>query len=267
MNKRLTLFVMAICIQLLTCPLLVTMVQETGADTKQFNVFPRIKTDKGIDVNWAKQNKDFYSISEVGNDALFDLQSQRLQSKSMPPSMLDGDPPVTVSARVVTDDDLLSLYQSIVGYPANWYQMINYWVSQIVEDGDDPFESGFTIDFTFVYSTWTSPDTGGNLAELFYAALEECPKPATYDVAIYITGQYTNDALGWCWPDGNAFIMTANTAYVPLANLWQHEASHLFYAPDHLEYCIMSYYWAPQTRYWCAGCEGTINGNRLRYYP
>lgn len=176
---------------------------------------------------------------------------------------------------IVVDDDMKAHYEAIIGTTVTW-NAVYEWANNILEGGDDPFWSWFEIDFvTREYRQWNSPSN--TLLNLLSLGQQAFPKPAGIDVTVIMTGQIEGGLtppLGWSEVLGDAFVMSTRAAnyLMPLFNLWQHEASHLYGAPDHADFwsalwtvCIMSYIWAPATRSWCSGCSSTIYSNRLRF--
>jgi len=80
-----------------------------------------------------------------------------------------------------------------------------------------------------------------------------------------MTGQTDPNAAGV--GGGNRIVMTARSP--PQANLFQHEASHLYGCPDHTvspqPWCVMSYDYLYDTRDWCSDCISTITTNHYTF--
>jgi hypothetical protein len=245
MNKKLALIIALICTQLLVCTIPVAMVQATDKNAEKLAVdrFPK------LDVILA----DYLDEQKVNTE------------KSYAPLST-----VVVTVKIIWDDNLWAYYDSLVGHHANPYTEVTPWVASILEDGDDPFESTFDIDYhASLFAYWQSTESG-DMFQLFDEGRANFGASGC-DVRVFMTGQYCGGVCGLSEYPGNAFIMTVNTDAIPWANLWQHEASHNYGAPDHIpgyyDYCIMSYYWAPSIRDWCNGCGTIINNNRLQFAP
>lgn len=196
----------------------------------------------------------------------------------------DGDIPPTpppkpapVNTMVIVDDDaavFLGLVNLGTGVSASLYE----WAVTLLEVGDDPFWSSFSIDFVAVeFHYWESPNFPQgqpitDMQSLLAHAIVAFPKPAGVDVIYVLTGQNTVPILGISYAYYNIFIVSVWAAVylVPLQNVWQHEASHLYYAKDHavtdfLTSCIMNSWYTAYTRVWCSGCTSRIAGNKFRY--
>ncbi|MCL1977754.1 MAG: hypothetical protein FWG55_06630, partial [Candidatus Bathyarchaeota archaeon] len=89
---------------------------------------------------------------------------------------------------------------------------------------------------------------------------------------IHTASYIVNEKL-YCYRPGNHFLMTVNPpGTLPLANLFQHEASHLFGCYDNdpglTDICIMSYTWIGATRNYCKSgydCYNVMMTNRYRF--
>jgi len=217
--------------------------------------------------------EEFYSLPGFATpniESKPDCKSQSMQSKSTQYTMLSSGPE-EVQAWVVCDDDMKSWYEELVGHSVTWDDVF-MWAWNILEGGDDPFWPEFEIEYTMGaghYTSWISTNSG-NIYQLFDEGRSNHPKPGDCDVGIYMTGQVTGDYLGLSEQGGDDFIIRVrDTGIMPLANLWQHEASHNFGAPDHnpgwFDFCIMSYTWAFYVRSWCGSCHSTIYSNRFHF--
>jgi hypothetical protein len=179
--------------------------------------------------------------------------------------------PQTVEAYVVCDDDMKLWYETLVGHSVTWDD-VYMWAWNILEGGDDPFWPQYEIEYNMGaghYTNWYSTNYG-NLYQIFDEGRTNFPKPSDCDVRVFMTGQLTGNIYGLGEKPGNAFIIRVReTGSWPLANLWQHEASHNYDAPDHdpglFDWCVMSYTWGPWTRDWCGSCHSTIYTNRYRF--
>jgi hypothetical protein len=173
---------------------------------------------------------------------------------------------------IIVDDDMKAHYEAIIGTSVTWSDVYE-WANNILEAGDDPFDSEFDIPFiTVEYRQWNSP--AGTAEQLLAWGQQAFPKPSHIDVTVIMTGQDLFPVGGVAERMGDAFLIStkAGNYLMPLANLWQHEASHLYDAPDHADfwealftYCIMSYIWALVTRSWHSDCWQTIYENRFRF--
>lgn len=174
---------------------------------------------------------------------------------------------------IIVDDDMKSYYESIDGWSVSWSEIYD-WAGNILETGDDPFWSSFEIDFvTKEYRQWNSPSS--TLLSLLSLGQQAFPKPAGIDMTVIMTGQIKRGIslpLSWAELLGDAFIMTVRAAdyLVPVANVLQHEASHLYGTLDQSDWwsalttwCIMSCIWMPVTKSWHSDCSSTIYLNRL----
>ncbi len=189
----------------------------------------------------------------------------------------DGSPdslltiPQTVEAYVVCDDDMKSWYETLMSHSVTWDD-VYMWAWNILEGGDDFFWPQYEIEYNMGaghYTNWSSTNSG-DLAQLFNEGRNNFPKPSDCDVRVFMTGQLTGNIYGLGETPGNAFIIRVREpGSWPVANLWQHEASHNYNAPNHdpglFDWCIMSYIWGPSTRDWCSSCHSTIYENRFRF--
>jgi len=189
----------------------------------------------------------------------------------------DGEVKVTqtsapVDTMIIVDDDAKSYMEAFFHTPIPWSAVYD-WAYNLLEGGDDPFNDWFSIDFVASqYRSWNSPS--GSLTQLLQWGQQAFPKPVGIDVTFILTGQNTLPEGGRSEVLGDAFIMSAWAGYYgnPLVNVWQHEASHLYHAPDHSDWwsaittvCIMSYFWCPYTRNWCGGCSSEITSHKYRF--
>jgi hypothetical protein len=206
--------------------------------------------------------ESFYSIP---GHVSFNVESQDLDRSQN--SLLST--PQTVQAYVVVDNAAKLWLEYIQGHPVTWDD-VYMWAYTILEGGDDPFWPQYGIDYNMLhYTNWSSTDTT-SLATLFDEGRNSFPMPSDCDVRIFMTGRPTGADNGKSEVLGSAFIMKVRQPGMwPLANLWQHDASHNYYAPDHidglLDYCVMSYTWGPSTRDWCSSCYTTMYSNRLHF--
>ena len=181
--------------------------------------------------------------------------------------LLDTNPPQSISAVVIVDEEMRTALSQIYGFEVPW-SMVYSWAGNILEGGDDYLEEPFGIDFQNSYCTdWESPD---NLD--IYGLLDTIdnvdPTSAGYDVIILMSGQVPgNGIVGLANLLGEHFVMSCNVNLT--ANLFQHEASHLFGPNDHgwdySNYCIMSYAYSWQTRGYCTACTVNICEHRYRF--
>jgi len=201
-----------------------------------------------------------------------------LQGKSIQTFMLTSNPS-PIQVYVVCDAEMKTRMEINLKHPVTWDD-VYMWAWNILEGGDDPFWSYYGIDFNmFRYSNWISPAQPFN--QLLYTVQSAKPKPADCDIEVLMTGRNDGPILGMCegWPTQpgqkfpNTFLMTVNTWFVmppyPSANNWQHEASHLFHAPDHnpglFDFDIMSYFWSWTYRNWCGTCVTAMTPNLHRF--
>jgi len=166
---------------------------------------------------------------------------------------------------IVIDDDARAFFGNVF----DWNGMFN-WANSIMEDGDNPFWDWYGIDYIAAEGRiWESPQ--GSLTQLLGWACDAFPRSPDVEVTYVLTGQFDSSSLGRGYQPGDAFIISVWGAVfgVPLANLWQHEASHNYDVGDHdpglLDFCIMSYTWDPFIRLWCSGCFNTLNQNKFRF--
>jgi hypothetical protein len=84
----------------------------------------------------------------------------------------------------------------------------------------------------------------------------------------------TGNTIGMARLMGNHFVMNVNYGILgyhqmPLANLFQHEASHLFNCDDHKQisapWCVMSYINNAFNRAYCGDCDTALWRNRHHY--
>jgi len=200
------------------------------------------------------------------------------QQVSVPQSLLEQGDPQPVKAVVIVDEEMRGYLAWLTyGYwipeLVSWEEVYD-WAWNILEGGDDFLEILFGIDMQMVINTnWETPD-GWNYHDLLYAIDDVDPRGVGCDILILITGQqdWGLDGLAWCpcpgTPmEGRHFVMDCTVGLT--ANLFQHEATHLFGPHDHgwnpLIPCIMSYYWTWQLRIYCSACTTNIDQHRFRY--
>lgn len=152
-------------------------------------------------------------------------------------------------------------------------------VNNLVESGDAPLVANYGIDFEvqLSYVSLWNPPTNMNYAQLLAEISKVKPQDVGCDVLMLLTGQSEISGNSITLGMANAtshrhFLMYANAAsfpiLCPLANLFQHEASHLFDCSDHgwdLTYCIMSYTYQKSYRGYCTGCNTQLNLNKNRF--
>jgi hypothetical protein len=207
--------------------------------------------------------EEFYSLP--GNGSL-NVESQDGGSRN---SLLST--PETVQAYVIVDDAMKAWYEYLVGHTVTWDD-VYMWAYNILENGDDPFWSQYEIDYNMHdYTHWHSTEAT-SMAAIFNEGRNTISKPSDCDVRIFLTGQHPNplvDANGIGERPGNAFILTVREPTCPVANLWQHEASHNYDVIDHdpglLDVCVMSYAWIRLTRDWCSSSYTTLYSNRFHF--
>jgi hypothetical protein len=150
------------------------------------------------------------------------------------------------------------------------------WANNILEGGDDYLELWFGIDFQGQpqqFIIWDSPNYM-NYSQLLDTIAQVSPTVVGCDVVVLMTGQNSGGDDGMAKRMGRHFVMSIAPPITYPANVFQHEASHLFNCTDHspglTDYCIMSYTWfyLAQTRTYCksgGNCFGTIMNNRFRF--
>jgi len=178
-----------------------------------------------------------------------------------------------VKTIVIIDEEAYYYYVCNEPWFATW-EGCCAWANNILEGGDDYLEIPFGIDFqaqSQYYCYWETPDYMD-----YYDLLDEIdgvdPTGVSCDVIVLMTGQSGGSIVGLANRMGHHFLMNAAASgwpyYIPVANLFQHEASHLYDCSDHgydQTYCIMSYTYQWQTRGYCTGCTTQINLNCARF--
>jgi len=178
--------------------------------------------------------------------------------------------PQPVKAVVIVDEDMREeLSKRLMWYPrlVPW-EMVYDWANNILEGGDDGIEIPFGIDTrSYIYTNWDSPDNL-DMYGLLYAIDDVDPTGVGCDILVLMTGQNpTESVVGLAWILGRHFVMKC-TVGLP-ANLFQHEATHLFGPNDHGWdwgiFCIMSCPYMFWTRGYCSPCTTNINEHRFRF--
>jgi len=184
-----------------------------------------------------------------------------------------------VSAILIIDEEAKNFFGQLQWpYPTTFGCYII--ADNILEDGDDYLEYPYGIDFITEWSYicfWNSPnymDYYGLLAEISKVD----PTGVGCDVIVLMSAQF-----GGTYSNGGGIMGLANAVTdrhfvmdvfagmryaFPIANLFQHEASHLFDCSDHgndLTYCIMSYTYDQSYRGYCTGCDTQLWLNRCRF--
>lgn len=155
----------------------------------------------------------------------------------------------------------------------------------ILEGGDDYLEVPYGIDFQTNWNYicfWNSPNDK-NYHELLAEISKVDPTGVGCDVIVLMSGQYggASSTGGSIIGAANAtssrhFVMDVDVSQrywysgdtPPVANLFQHEASHLFDCSDHVydyTYCIMNYRYDQEYRGYCNGCDTQLWLNRFRF--
>ena len=192
---------------------------------------------------------------------------------------MDSNSPIPTI--IILDDEFVYYFSMLDPWGASWPMMCQIGNS-ILEAGDDYLESPYDINFQTNWNYicyWESPD--GVVYDGDYGLLEMIdeinPTDVGCDVMVLMSGQYggateDGDILGLANPmyrhGGRHFIIDAcRGAWAPNANLFQHEASHLFDCSDHkdLTYCIMCYTYTFATRGYCTGCNTQLILNAGRF--
>jgi hypothetical protein len=184
----------------------------------------------------------------------------------------------------IYESNIESEEQYPIPYTATW-QEVYAWGESIVEAGCGPFKSDFNISYQVtMYKHWNPPQE--SLADLLKSAQFASSglwngenwtqfRQTTYvDDLCIITGEYDPSCIGISLQPGYAFVVSVCGAPIPLANVWQHEASHNYGCPDHYDpnnpldpvnwiNCIMcyDYEFLTGTRTWCNGCRAIIQDN------
>lgn len=193
-----------------------------------------------------------------------------------PPPPPPTPPADNIYVLIVVDDIMKWTLELLRMRPCSWTE-VEEWAHDIFEGGVAPFESDFGIgNFYHVETEFWVPGTMGLLDELDEAQTTfNWPDayPAHYDCMVIMSGNIDGTIAGWAERLGDAFIMSVKAVFLgmPLVNLFQHEASHLYGAWDHegwdgvTTWCIMSYMWGGVTRSWCGGCTDIISANKHHF--
>jgi len=178
-------------------------------------------------------------------------------------TMLLRDAPSPVRVVAVCDDDMFSYMQSIYWWrfwqPVTWSEVFQ-WAGNIVEDGDDAYENEYQLDFqTPLFYSWTSaPGTLYQLREWGWGNYSQVLDYFGYEILAIFSGQSDPNYGGW----GGGQCLIAGVYNSPIANLFQHEAGHIFYCPQHeppnTPWCCMSIDHCYQTREWCSECNDVL---------
>ncbi len=184
--------------------------------------------------------------------------------------LLDSVDPIKTI--LILDEEMVSYYASIDPWNANWL-LCCMWADNVLEGGDDYLEVPYGIDFQTEWdyiSYWDSPDYM-DYSHLLDEIDGVDPNGVGCDVIVLMSGQYGGSSgghqiLGVANQPGAHFVMdiTIGSWPYPVANLFQHEASHLFDCSDHYwdqTYCIMSYTYQFQYRGYCTGCDTQLELN------
>ncbi|MGD6934834.1 MAG: hypothetical protein ACQCN5_11570 [Candidatus Bathyarchaeia archaeon] len=179
--------------------------------------------------------------------------------------------PQPVKAIVSVDDDMRALLAAMQGVPysqVSW-EDVYAWAYNILEGGDDYLELDFGIDIQAeVFTYWETP-SDYDIYDMIYTIDDIDPTGVGCDIFLLMSAQINTlfEPSGLAWRLGRHFVMTPSVG-AP-ANLFQHEASHLFGPYDHdwnpLIYCIMSYAYTFSTRDYCTACFDNIDSNKNRF--
>ncbi len=200
------------------------------------------------------------------------LEPLRIPTPPPPPPTPPED---HVYALVVVDDIMKWVLELIKLRSVSWTE-VEDWTINILEGGDNPFEDKFDIDFYHVETEFWVTGTMGLLDELHNAQNTfNWPDayPDYYDCMVIMSGNIDGTTVGWGELLGDAFIISVKAAFLgmPVVNVFQHEASHLYGALDHkgldgvTTWYIMSYTWQQFTRSWCGGCADIISANKHHF--
>jgi len=177
------------------------------------------------------------------------------------------------------------------------------WARLQLERGDEALVANFGIDIRILdFLEWDSADHLNTMYDLWYELEEDTEQYlrqwysgqwwSNYvDAIIGITSQVDPNPAGLApgpgfLDQGRNFILLNWLVYWADDNLVQHEVSHLYYAPDHLEHCCpmashthyQTWIWediiwwvfsdihCSKTAYsWCTSCHQVIQQNSGRY--
>ncbi len=190
--------------------------------------------------------------------------------------MLLEDTNYPIPTIIIVDDEMLSHYVAANPWTATWLGLC-IWADNVLEGGDDYLESPYDIDFQTDWNYicyWESPDYMD-----YYGLLNEIdnvdPTGVGCDVMVLESGQNGGSGgggtiTGLANMNGRHFVMNACLEEwgIPSANIFQHEASHLFDCSDHgwdQTYCIMSYTYMTSYRGYCTGCDTQLYLNAGRF--
>jgi hypothetical protein len=169
--------------------------------------------------------------------------------------------PQPVKAIVCVDEDMKYYMAVLFEVPPEiitWEDVYN-WAENILEGGDDYLEIPFAIDIQAeIFVNWNTP-ANYDYSDMLSALGTVDPTGVGCDILLLMTAQQDPNYEGLAYSLGRHFVMDCSVG-LP-ANLFQHEASHLFGAPDH-GWDFFTYY---STRWYCSGCSDTINDYRFRF--
>jgi hypothetical protein len=190
-----------------------------------------------------------------------------------------------IKALVLIDEEAVSVYYRFSGgYLTSGWVGCCIYINHILKCGSDYLKARYGIDFqarTFLY--WPTDNTLD-----YYGLIENINAidPADYDcdVVVLMSGQdggYTSRGgkiVGLALHMGNCFIVNVNNGLFGwhsdgLANIFQHEASHLFGCGDHKSdhattstpCCIMCYRCGAKYSAYCTDCDEAIWQNRFHF--
>jgi len=193
-----------------------------------------------------------------------------------PPPPPPTPPPENIYVVIVIDDIAKWVLSTLRMRDVSWTET-EEWAHDIFEGGVAPFKSDFGIgNFYHVETEFWVPGVMPLDDELSKAQdTFNWPDayPAHYDCMVIMSGNIDSDSLGYSEILGDAFIMSVKAVFLgmPLVNLFQHEASHLYGPKNHdgldavTTWCVMSPWWAPLTRSWCGGCTDIISANKHHF--
>jgi hypothetical protein len=148
------------------------------------------------------------------------------------------------------------------------------WANNIIEGGDDYMELWYGIDFqtqSQYFELWDSPNNM-NYSQLLDVMEATNPSSVGCDTIILITGQFDASTFGKSYIGGHSNVMyaMAHLLGVPLANLFQHESSHMFGCDDDsvTTNCIMNALTGMVNRSYCKSnqnCDGIMKANCTRF--
>jgi hypothetical protein len=175
-----------------------------------------------------------------------------------------GTNPRPIKVLLVVDEETQAIYDSFDKPWPTWGQFCD-WVGGVFWSGVEYLYNNYGISYQVIgVEAWESPNgmdywdmripVLGNFSKAYYG----------YDIIVLMSGQSPGNLPGVT--SSADHYCAVNVDYYQVAQLVQHEASHLFSPAYHIpRSCVMNHGVILVTREYCTDCHNTMWANRFKY--